>query len=77
MKVVSLTNDIRDNAHFVTIGCVSDEFLGEPEVLESQEITEWKWFDLDRLPSPIYFITEKVIKNYKEKTIYRNESKSL
>ena len=62
--LVSLTNDIRGEKHFVTIGFVAKEFSGEPRVMEPDEITEWRWFDVNNLPSPMFFPAEKAIKNF-------------
>jgi len=38
--------------------------------MEPDEITEWKWFDLDDLPDPLYFPSEKVLNNYSENMFY-------
>lgn len=70
VRLISITNDINDNYHFVTMGFICDDFSGEASVMEPDEITEWKWFDFDSLPSPIYFPSEKVIKNYLNDIIY-------
>ena len=72
-KVISVSNDIVSDAHFVTIGFLSEEFEGEAKTMEPDEITEWKWFDLNNLPSPLYFPSEKIIKNYLAKKIYQDE----
>ena len=71
VKVICVNNDKNEHAHFVTIGLFSDDFLGEPQVLESDEITEWKWFDLNNLPENVYFPSAKLLKNYLEKVFYR------
>ncbi len=73
LKVISISNDIVSDAHFVTIGFLSEEFEGEPKIMEPDEITEWKWFDLNNLPSPLYFPTEKIIKNHLAGKIYQDE----
>ncbi len=69
-RVICVNNDIIETAHFVTVGLLSENFNGEPKVLEPDEITEWKWFNLNNLPSPLYFPSEKVLNNYKEKSFY-------
>lgn len=69
-KIICVNNDVVEIAHFVTIGLFSDDFEGEPEVLEPDEITEWHWFDIDNLPSPLYFPSAKVLENYKQKEFY-------
>jgi len=38
--------------------------------MEPEEITEWKWFDLDNLPEKIYSPSAKMINNYLSKKIY-------
>ena len=73
LEAISISNDIVQDAHFVTIGFLCKDFEGEAKVMEPDEITEWKWFDLNNLPSPLYFPSEKIIKNYLAKKIYQNE----
>lgn len=70
LEVISLTNDIAHDAHFVTIGLLCKDFDGETQVLEPDEIIEWKWFDLNNLPNPIFSASEKVLKNYFAKKFY-------
>jgi len=70
LNIISVTNDIVEDAHFVTIGFICTEFEGEPKVMEPNEIIKWQWFDLDKLPKPIYFPSGKIVKNYLAKRIY-------
>jgi 8-oxo-dGTP diphosphatase len=70
VDVICVNNDMVENAHFITIGLFSDDFEGKPQVLEPDEITEWRWFDLNELPNPIYFPSTKVLENYKAKKFY-------
>jgi 8-oxo-dGTP diphosphatase len=68
--VICVNNDRNEHAHFVTIGLFSDNFNGEPRVMELDEIVEWKWFDIGNLPSPMYFPSLKIAENYKKKLFY-------
>lgn len=70
LKVIALNNDIVPTAHFVTIGLICEKFEGEVKVMEPDEITRWKWFDLDNLPSPMFKPSEKVVENYRRGQIY-------
>ncbi|MFA5070101.1 MAG: NUDIX domain-containing protein [Patescibacteria group bacterium] len=70
MKVICVNSDRNEYAHFVTIGLFSDKFSGKPKVKEPDEIVEWQWFDLDNLPSPLYFPSAKVLENYKRGLFY-------
>lgn len=69
-SVLCINQDIIESAHFITIGLISDSFSGEPQVMEPDEITEWNWFDLNDLPSPMYFPSAKIIENYKQNKFY-------
>ena len=70
--IISVTNERVPDKHFVTIGFIGREFQGEPKVMEPDEITEWKWFGFGELPRPIFFPSEKIIKNYLDKVIYKH-----
>ncbi len=73
LRLLSVTNDIVSDAHFVTIGFFCDEFEGEPRVMEPDEIIEWRWFPLDDLPTPMYPTSKKMIGCYLAKKIYLTE----
>ena len=72
IKVISITNDKVPDKHFITIGFLAEDVEGEPQVMEPDEITQWKRFDLHELPTPLFFPSEKVIKNYLAWTVYKN-----
>ena len=72
LKVISISNDIVEDAHFVTIGFFCDNFNGEPKVMEPDEIVKWKWFSLDNLPDKIFFPSKKILKNYLDGKFYKH-----
>ncbi len=73
LKVISLTNDIGVNAHFVTIGLLLKvDTIGEAKVMEPDEITQWKWFDLHDLPAPLFFPSKKILDNYVMGEFYKS-----
>ncbi len=69
VKVMCVNNDKVNDAHFTTIGLIS-ETDREPEVKEPDEIIEWRWFSIDELPSPLFFPSQKILKNYKLNEFY-------
>ena len=71
IKVISITNDMVPDKHFITIGFLCEDIQGEPQVMEPDEITQWKRFDLNDLPTPLFFPSAKVINNYLHGTIYQ------
>ena len=70
IKIISITNDMVPDSHFVTIGFLCEDVEGEAQVMEPDEITQWKRFDLDNLPTPQFFPSEKLLKNYLAWKIY-------
>lgn len=65
LKVISVTNDIGPEEHYVTIGLQATEFKGEPRLNEPEKFEEWQWFPLDRLPEHIYTPSKKMIESFK------------
>ena len=72
LKFISVSNDRVPDAHFATIGFLYQEFEGDVKVMEPDEITEWRWFDLDNLPEKIFFPSAKILKNYLDNVIYKH-----
>jgi 8-oxo-dGTP diphosphatase len=70
LTFISVNNDRVEDAHFITIGLLYTDPVGEPRVMEPDEITEWKWFFLNDLPQPLFLPSEKIIRNYLNKVPY-------
>lgn len=70
VNVIYVNNDMVETAHFIAIGLFSDDFEGKSKVMEPDEITKWRWFDLNNLPNPIYFSSAKILENYKQNKFY-------
>ena len=69
-KVICVCNCKNKHAHYMTVGLLATKFKGEAKVMEPDEMIEWKWFSLGDLPSPRYFPSFMVIKNFKKKKFY-------
>ncbi len=70
LELICVNQDMVATAHFVTVGLICRYFTGSPRVTEPDEITEWKWFDIDNLPSPLYAPSAKIFENYKQNKFY-------
>ena len=70
LKAVSVTNDIVHDNHFVTVGFLCSDFNGEPKTMEPEEITEWKWFHINKLPENTFPPSRKIVENFKKKVVY-------
>ncbi len=51
--------------HYVHIGLLADWESGEPEVLEPEKSESWGWYDLDKIPKPIFKASLTTIASYK------------
>ena len=56
--------------HYVHIGLVADWENGEPEVLEPEKSESWNWYDLDKLPQPLFKTGKLAIDSFKAGTKY-------
>lgn len=68
--LISITDEIRPDTHYVTAGFLCKDFTGELKTMEPNEITEWKWYNLNSLPENMFLPCAKMIKNYLAKKIY-------
>lgn len=52
----AVTNNLfpETGKHYVTLIYVSEYIEGEPQVTEPDKCKEWKWFDWDELPTPLF-----------------------
>ena len=66
IKVFGAGDDMTSDRHFVTIYTYTDSYKGEVQVMEKEKIDEWKWFDINDLPSNLYSPSEKEIIEFKK-----------
>ena len=48
------TNDVIDEKHYVTLFVFIDHFEGDVHLKEPHKCQEWKWYDWNDLPSPLF-----------------------
>jgi 8-oxo-dGTP diphosphatase len=72
LKIISVTDEIIPDKHFVTAGFLCTEFEGEPQVMEPDEIIKWEWFAFSELPKNIFPASLKIIKNFFANEIYKH-----
>ena len=70
LKLISVSDEIVPDNHYVTIGFLVENFGEVPRTMEPEEIIEWKWYNLDNLPEKVYPPSAKMIKAYLLKQIY-------
>jgi len=70
LKLISVSDEIVPDNHYVTVGFLIENFVDEPKTMEPEEIMEWKWYNLNSLPEKVYSPSVKMIKNFLNKKIY-------
>ncbi|HVN26223.1 MAG TPA: NUDIX domain-containing protein [Candidatus Paceibacterota bacterium] len=63
LRFVNLTND-REHIqphHYLDVGFLAEDPLGEPQVREPDRFYEWRWFGKGELPKEIFFANRKQI----------------
>jgi 8-oxo-dGTP diphosphatase len=61
--------------HYVHIGLLADWKSGEPKVLEKEKCESWDWYELDKLPQPLFNICRISIESYENGIAYYDISK--
>ncbi|MGN1343716.1 MAG: NUDIX hydrolase [Traorella sp.] len=70
LKLITVSDDITETAHYVTVGFICNNYEGQLKTMESNTISNWTWFDLDALPSNLYEPSQRIIEKYKSAKIY-------
>ena len=65
LEIIGASDDIGEDRHFITIHVLAKNATGELQVMEPNKIDEWKWFDINDLPTNIYSPSRKTIETYK------------
>ncbi len=73
MKLLALTDDLqaKNNLHYIHITFEVDIKDAKPIVNEPDACDEWRWFDLDKIPSNIFPPHKKVFKTIASKVTYK------
>lgn len=56
--------------HYVDVSFSAEWVSGEPTNSAPRETTEWQWFDLDELPSPLFPPLEKYLTGMKSGQLF-------
>lgn len=70
-KIVSISDDINEFAHFVTIGLVSKGYKGNISLGDTEEHVDYNFFDINDLPENLCMPSRNIVNNYKNNIIYK------
>jgi len=54
IELIGVTNDISKDKHYVTVEMKAKIKSGQPRIAEPDKCSEFGWFELDKLPSPLF-----------------------
>lgn len=61
LEFLNVTNDPREDAHYLHFVFLAQGAVGEPKVLEPEKCEKWEWFSPNELPSPIFYGHKKLL----------------
>ncbi|MBI4999432.1 NUDIX domain-containing protein [Candidatus Gottesmanbacteria bacterium] len=70
LKFLCLSNMIAYGKHYLDIEFLARVRKGEPKVLEPDKRENWGWYDLDKLPRPLFKVVKLAIKSYHTGQVY-------
>lgn len=70
-KIISISDDINDYAHFVTIGLIVKGYKGNISLGNTEEHVDYKFFDINDLPENLCMPSKNIVNNYKNNIIYK------
>lgn len=68
LELISIADEMdyikSDDKHYVNIGFLANYVSGQPQIMETDKCAEWKWFDLNALPTNMLQGTNLILHNY-------------
>ena len=71
LSLISVADDINEYAHFLTVGILANVYEGTVDLGNTEEHVKYDWFALDNLPDNLCDPSKKIILNYLDNIIYR------
>lgn len=73
LEIVSNADDINEYAHFFTIGVLANMWDGEISLGDTEEHVDYGFFAMDGLPANLCEPSKKILRNYQNREIYKEE----
>ncbi len=71
VKIISVQDDINEFAHYVTIGCLAENYEGIVSLGDSLEHVDYGFFDIAHLPENVCEPSQKIIQSYLQNKLYK------
>jgi 8-oxo-dGTP diphosphatase len=72
LKFINVTNDPRDDAHYIHFLFLAESVHGQPAVTEPDKCEKWEWFDSHNLPEPIFYGHQKLLDAFLNNQIFND-----
>lgn len=72
-KIISISDDINEYAHYITIGLVTHTYSGNVDLGITEEHIDYGFFDIDNMPNNLCEPSKKILTNYQNKCIYKED----
>jgi len=70
LKLLCMSNIILYDKHYLDVEFVAKVAQGEPQIMEPDKIIDWRWYELNDLPSPLFKATELALQSYRTGQFY-------
>jgi len=77
LELLSVTDDIMYGKHYVTVSFKASVVEGEPILKKDEKFLDMAWFEIDKLPEPLFTATRNVLDNYLSKKIYDGKDSGI
>ncbi len=72
-EIISISDDINQFTHYITIGLVAYTYKGKIDLGITKEHVDYGFFDIDNMPTNLCNPSKKILANYQNKCIYKEE----
>lgn len=69
LELICVSNIVAYERHYVDVEFLATKVQGEPRRMKST-LSDWSWYDLDNLPSPLFKAVDLAIQSYKSGNKY-------
>jgi 8-oxo-dGTP diphosphatase len=69
LRLLCISSIIVEDQHWIDVEFLGEIISGEPHTAAPDELTEWAWYPIDALPSPIFEPAERALKSYRTGTL--------
>ena len=72
-NLTSVSPNMKYDNHYIVFTFIASSYKREPKLMEPDKHYEWKWFNLNSLPEPLFISTRFALDNYLSKRIYQKQ----